>query len=260
MKYLFVSFLVLASMSLTAQEAEIETGKYLYRTFEKGEYELKYRILYPPDFSADNLYPFVIFLHGRGECGDDNEKQLTHGGKLFLDSIAEYPAVVIFPQCPTWDYWGDVSRPSSGTNRRFTFYGDEEPNVSLGLVMELSGEFLKKPFIDTSRFYVIGLSMGGFGAFELLWRMPGKIAAATPICGGGLKEKAALIGDTPIWIFHGVKDDVVNPRYSIRMLYGIQRARGRAKISLYPDANHNAWDPALSEPDYLKWMFSKSKK
>ncbi|MCB9292133.1 MAG: beta-glucosidase BglX [Lewinellaceae bacterium] len=256
------ALIFLVALFLLSQLAwsQVETGKYLYKQHQHEGYTLNYRILYPYDFDENKRYPLVLFLHGRGESGDDNEKQLVHGSKLFLDSLDKYPAVVIFPQCPETDYWSNIDRVQKDDGSlQFTFPADRPPNPSLAAVMDLAGRELAKPYIDENRLYVTGLSMGGMGTFELLWRMPEKIAAAAPICGGGAPEKASAMTDIPIWIFHGMKDDVVPPGFSIRMLKAIQQRGGLAKITLYPEANHNAWDPALAEPDFLPWMFSQYK-
>jgi predicted peptidase len=216
--------------------------------------------MYPHDFSENNKYPLVLFLHGMGERGTDNETQMTHGSKLFKDSLNSYPAIVVFPQCPPTDYWANLYRPDEGgSSRVFTFHTDEGMNPTLKMVSELVDGLLKEAYVDEDRFYVSGLSMGAMGIWELLWRMPDKIAAALPICGGGPRDKASDMASVPVWAFHGVKDDVVHFRYSVNMVRAIQGADGKAKISLYPDANHNSWDPAFAEPKFLKWMFSKRK-
>ena len=240
--------------------SQMETGKYLYKQHQFEGTTLHYRILYPRNFDENKRYPLVLFLHGRGECGDDNEKQLVHGSKLFLDSLDKYPAVVLFPQCPETDFWATIDRNQKDNgSSQLDFPSDRPPGPSLAAVMDLVNQELAKPYIDENRFYVTGLSMGGMGTWELLWRMPEKIAAAAPICGGGPPEKASAMVDVPIWIFHGMKDVVVPPNQSIRMLKAIQDLGGLARITLYPDANHNSWDPAFAEPDFLPWMFSKYK-
>ena len=264
MKKYNLLFLLLWLFSLNpvfAQQKPETSGGYLYKTHTKDNQTLNYRILYPLDFDESKTYPLVVFLHGAGERGNDNEAQLIHGSKLFLDSLEKYPAVVIFPQCPKTDYWANLYRPEEGgRERNFTFYTDKAPNPALALVMDLMDVMIEKDYIDEDRVYVTGLSMGGMGVFELLWRMPEKIAAALPICGGGPSEKAPEMIDVPLWIFHGFKDDVVHPRYSIMMMKAVQEAGGKAKISLYPEANHNSWDPAFAEPKFLSWMFSKRRK
>ncbi|MCB0578981.1 MAG: hypothetical protein KDD10_06685, partial [Phaeodactylibacter sp.] len=96
------ALILLVALFLLSQLAwsQVETGKYLYKQHQHEGYVLNYRILYPHNFDENKRYPLVLFLHGRGESGSDNEKQLVHGSKLFLDSLHKYPAVVIFPQCP----------------------------------------------------------------------------------------------------------------------------------------------------------------
>lgn len=250
-------FLLSLNGALSAQQTDPETGVYLTKIFEQDGKSLNYRILYPENFDENKKYPLVLFLHGAGERGDDNKAQLVHGSKLWQEHTEKYPAIVIFPQCPKEDYWANVTRPGGKGN--FKFAADGPPTKALAMVMQLADDYLKKDFIDTSRFYVTGLSMGGMGTFELLWRIPEKIAAAIPICGGGAPKNAAAMKDIPLWIFHGIEDEVVHARYSMQMLRAVQGAGGKAKISLYPNVNHGSWIPAFAEPEFLPWLFSKNK-
>jgi predicted peptidase len=262
MRWSIFLLLFIFSFSLFGQDSvgDIQTGTYLDKQWSSGNNQLNYRILYPHDFDSQKQYPLILFLHGMGERGVDNKTQMRHGSKLFLDSLKQYPAIVVFPQCPPTDYWANLYRPDEGgAARRFTFHTDEGPNPSLKMVLELTDDLLDKPYIDASRFYVSGLSMGAMGVWELLWRIPERIAAALPICGAGPVEKASAMSSVPLWIFHGASDSVVNPNYSIQLTKKIQQSGGKAKISLYPNVNHNAWDRAFAEPDFLSWMFSKKK-
>jgi len=254
MRYLILSSFFLLSFTF-ANSQDITTGEYLPMTYTSNETTLNYRILYPEGFDETKKYPLVLFLHGRGESGDDNVKQLVHGSQLFIDNMEKYPAIVLFPQCPVTDYWANIDRKETKNGLQFKFYSDREPNPSLAAVIALTNDFLEKPFIDVDRLYVTGLSMGGMGTWELLGRMPEKIAAAAPICGGGSKDLTPKMINVPIWAFHGVKDDVVPARYSIMMVEGVQKAGGKAKITLYPNANHNSWDPTFNDPKYLTWLF-----
>lgn len=260
MKYLTVLFFFLSLNIAFAQGQKIVRGEYQKRTFTHQETELNYQILYPKNFDKSRKYPLVLFLHGAGERGDDNEKQLAHGSKLFRDSMEKYPAIVLFPQCKTDDYWALAQRPN-GSKRggNFNFKTDQPPAPSMAATMALVEKMLGENYTDNDRFYVTGLSMGGMGTFELCWRMPEKIAAAMPICGGGPRPKAKEMTSIPFWVFHGVKDDIVHPRLSTGMVKSIQQAGGKAKISLYPDANHNSWDRAFAEPEFLAWMFAQKK-
>lgn len=259
-KYILLSLcgLLFAWASLGQTNTITVTGEYLKKTYVQNGNTLNYRIMYPNNFDENKNYPVILFLHGMGERGADNEKQLTHGSKIFRDSLDKYPAIVVFPQCPVTDYWANLYRPDEGGARRnFAFYYDKEPNPTMGLVISLITELMAEPFTDDSRLYVSGLSMGGMGTFEFSYRLQDKIAAAMPICGGGPRDKAKEMTQVPYWIFHGVKDNVIHPRFSIAMTRGIQQAGGKAKITLFPNANHNSWDPAFNDPEYLSWMFSK---
>ncbi|KAA3629876.1 MAG: phospholipase, partial [Bacteroidetes bacterium] len=111
-----------------------------------------------------------------------------------------------------------------------------------------------------SRVYIGGLSMGGMGTFEMVRRHPGVFAAAFPICGGAHPATAEAIKDVSWWIFHGAKDQVVLPKYSEEMYKSLKAAGADVKFTLYPDANHNSWDPAFAEKDLMEWLFSKSRK
>jgi predicted peptidase len=255
----FIIFFLVFSFSTISQEAPVGAS-YLEKSFKSNGQNLLYRIMYPKDFDQNKKYPLVLFLHGAGERGKDNKKQLSHGSNLFLDSLEKYPAIVLFPQCPPEDYWANLYRPDKGgASRKFEFHTDEAPHPTMVMVLELIDKLWNESYIDKSRFYVSGLSMGAFGVWELLWRIPNKIAAAMPICGGGPPNMALKMIEVPMWAFHGVKDNVVHVRYSRRMVTAVQQAGGKAKITLYPNANHNSWDPAFAEPTFLKWMFSKTK-
>lgn len=256
LKYTWI-FLLFTCHLLGAQSVD---QAYTHHSYEKDGNTLQYRMMLPPDFDQEKNYPMILFLHGMGERGTDNNTQLAHGAQFFLDSIQEYPAIVIFPQCPPTDYWANLYRPDKGgASRRFTYHTDEEAHPSLGLVIGLLDSLLQESHTDEERLYVSGLSMGGFGIWELLWRMPEKIAAAIPICGGGPTEMASKMTGVPIWAFHGTKDDVVHPRLSTNLVKAVQQSGGKAKITLIPGANHNSWDPAFADPDYLNWLFSHKK-
>lgn len=223
---------------------------------------MPYRILLPENYQPQKKYPLILFLHGAGERGDDNEKQLIHGGSLFLqDSIrAKYPAIVIFPQCSKDSYWSNVTFQYDSTGKRiaFLFKADSLPTKAMYLVMQLMKKTEQDYKINPGKKYVGGLSMGGMGTFEIARRMPETFAAAFAICGGANTATATQIKNTAWWIFHGLKDDVVNPEYSIRMADSLKNAGAEVKLTLYPDANHNSWDDAVKEAELIPWLWSHS--
>lgn len=237
-------------------------SKYEEEILVDGNDTLRYRIMYPKDFKETKSYPVVLFLHGAGERGNDNQIQLVHGGKLFAtDYLQErYPAIVIFPQCPKNSYWSNVDVDRSSYPIKLNFKYDEGPTKPLELVMQLLDETIAAPFTKDDQVYVMGLSMGGMGTFELLSRKPNTFAAAIPICGGGNPSSVATYANnTPLWVFHGSRDDVVNPLQSMEMVAALLKTGVYPKFTLYDFANHNSWDPAFAEPDLLPWLFSHQK-
>ncbi len=220
---------------------------------------LPYRILLPLNYDSSKTYPVVFFLHGAGERGNDNQRQLIHGAKMFLrDSVREkYPAIVVFPQCSNNDYWSNTLRTHNDKNKRsFDFVADGPAGRTMEMLQELVTQVLETYPINKRQVYVGGLSMGGMGAFELVRRMPKTFAAAFPICGGANPITAKQMKKTQWWIFHGAKDDVVPPYHSQNMYEALKKAGAKVQFTLYPNANHNSWDSAFAEPGLLAWLFS----
>lgn len=247
----------LLGMALHAQDY----SPYQKKIFILHQDTLRYRILYPKQYDLHKKYPLVVFLHGSGERGDDNEKQLSHGGDLFLqDSNREkFPALVVFPQCPADSAWAAFQvYQGSDSLRHFRFSLHTPPGTAMRLTVKLIGELVAGGQVDTKRIYLGGLSLGGFGTFDMLWRYPGLFAAAFPICGAGNPAAVKLYNRrTAVWIFHGAKDPVV-PYVNSKQMYAAMRKRGmQVKYTLYPDAEHDSWDSAFSEKDLLPWLFSK---
>lgn len=253
--YFFLGSFLVPAVLIAQGKAEFKREHFV----QNGD-TLNYRILYPNNFSKEKKYPVVLFLHGAGERGNDNEAQLTHGSDLFLKNRKNFPAIVIFPQAPREDYWAKVDVDRSVTPFEFNFKNEEEPTEALHLVMALLNSVTEENYVNKNRVYVGGLSMGAMGTYELLSRKPDIFAAAFAICGGA---DPAIVKNYPegfnIWIFHGEKDDIVMPEYSKTMAREINSHGGNAKLSLYPDDNHNSWDSALSEPYLLPWLFAHQK-
>ena len=217
----------------------------------------------PQNYDSTKKYPLVYFLHGAGERGNDNEKQLMHGASLFLreDTRKDYPAIVVFPQCAQNSFWSNVvfSQDNEG-KRKFDFPTGGEPTKAMILAQGLLDQLLKSYPIRKKHVYVGGLSMGGMGTFELVRRNPKLFAAAIPICGGANPATAEQMNKTSWWIFHGAKDDVVPPALSQQMYEALLNAKAGVKFTLYPEANHNSWDSAFAEKELLPWLFSQKRK
>jgi len=211
---------------------------------DAGE-QLRYRWLAPPRPRPRRRYPLVIFLHGMGERGDDNQSQLRNGVAEWLASDAaraEYPAFYLVPQCPPEEYWAG---PSAGLSR------------PAALVMQTLRALRRTCPVDPARVYLGGLSMGGFGVWRLLSRYPRTFAAAVMICGGGNPARARSLARIPLWLFHGAEDDTVSPEQSRAMVAALQRAGGNVRYTEYPGVGHASWFPAFQEPELLPWLFAQ---
>ena len=250
-------FLLLAVVT-QAQDRSLFQKKW----FVQGSDSLPYRILYPKHFDSEKKYPLVLFLHGSGSRGKDNEKQLFWGADLFLDSSnrEKYPAIVVFPQCPNTSFWNAVMFTKLDDSLRFSFPANKTPIKPMQLLMALSDELYANKNIDTNRIYVGGMSMGGFATYDILWRKPHFFAAAFPICGGGNPNQVSLYADRfPIWIFHGTIDPIVPVANSRLMYRTLKTAGANTKYTEYPGVYHDSWKKAFAEPDLLPWLFSQNK-
>ncbi|MCB0472892.1 MAG: prolyl oligopeptidase family serine peptidase [Flavobacteriaceae bacterium] len=257
-KLIVLAMALLSVITVNAQKESL----YQKQEYIKGEDTLLYRIMFPKHFSEARQYPLLLFLHGSGERGNDNEKQLVHGSKLFANEMVRdsFPAIVIFPQCPEQDYWSDVEVDRSSMPLGLKFQNKGTPTKALQLVIDLMKEYIGKDYVKSDQVYVMGLSMGGMGTFEIIYRQPDMFAAAIPICGGGDPETTASYAKKiPLWVFHGAQDNVVDPQFSIDMVSAILKEGGYPRFTLFDFANHNSWDATFAEPELLKWLFSHHK-
>ena len=218
--------------------------------------DFAYRLLKPAAIAPGARYPLVIFLHGAGERGNDNLNQL----KYFPTWMAEpsvrkaHPCFVLAPQCRDDQKWVDVdwsalvSTPQSPT-----------PTGDMLAVIAALEETIKREPIDPARIYLTGLSMGGYGSWDLAARMPERFAAVIPICGGGDEATAAKINDLPIWCFHGDADTAVRVERSRTMIEALRAAGGTPKYSELAGVGHDSWTPAYRDPDVLAWLFAQKK-
>ena len=243
---------------LSAQDMSLYQKKY----FVYNNDTLPYRILLPLNYDAAKKYPLILFLHGSGERGNDNDAQLIHGSGLFLrDSIRQnYPAIVVFPQCRQQSYWSNVKRfEDKHGEERYIYQTGGQPTLDMDLLQRLLKKIIKEYRVEKRQIYAGGLSMGGMGTFEIVWRNPKLFAAAFPICGGADVASAKRFKKIHWWIFHGAKDDVVMPQFSQRIVTALKKLNADVKFTLYPEANHNSWDSAFAEPGLIPWLFSKHK-
>jgi len=219
-----------------------EPTQFQPHTYRGGkDAELKYQLLSPTAAAqpGDEKFPLVLFLHGAGERGSDNQAQLKHGTGNFATAALrqKYPCYVAAPQCRTGQWW----------------------NTQADLLLELIADLQKQHRIDPQRIYVTGLSMGGFGTWELISRKPELFAAAAPICGGGDPAKAAACASLPIWVFHGAQDTVVRPELSRVMVEALKKAGGMPKYTEYPGVGHDSWTATYADPAFMEWLFAQKR-
>ena len=256
MKIHHLIVLLFLSIDIYSQDLSL----YESQVFISENDTLKYRILKPFNYDPAKQYPVHLILHGSGERGDDNVAQLTYGAKLFLkkENRENYNSWVIFPQCSINDRWPSLDSDSWDKN-----FDNEikKPNKSLALVILLMDKFIETKQVDKERIYLSGLSMGGMGTFELLYRRPDMFAAATPICGNGSIDFVDRYANkVHIWVFHGSDDKIVSPKHSLKMVNAIIHSGGSPKMTLYENTAHGSWINAFDEKDFLKWFHSKKNK
>ena len=215
---------------------------------------LNYRV-HHPYVETGKRYPLILFLHGAGERGSDNISQLEYGVKDILSFVqeAEQPTFLLAPQCPSEMRWTNIlGRTTSHPHL------PEFPSYPMKLVIELLETFINNKPVDPNRIYLTGLSMGGFGTWDLLMRRPHLFAAALPICGGGDTSKTCLIKHIPQWIFHGSADPIIVPEHSRRMVEALEGAGGNPRYTEYEGVDHNSWDQTYANTEVLKWLFRQT--
>ena len=238
----------------------VEHGPNLSHLFEKkvftdGENTLPYRIYVPKDLSPEKRYPLVLFFHGAGERGNDNERQLLHvTGQFFKDPASPlYDCIVIAPQCPTESMW--VTLPG-WVNVHYST--DETPeSLPLSLAFKLIEEAKVTYPIDPDRVYSTGLSMGGYATWDLLVRHTDTCAAAIPVCGGADYRYAQRLKDVPIYTFHGDADNVVPPAGTERMVDELLKlGNEKVRCIYYVGGGHGVWENAFSTEGLFDWLLS----
>jgi predicted peptidase len=219
------------------------------------EPSLPYRLLGPPPRMTGRL-PLVVFLHGAGERGRDNSVQLGNGAAELLgrpEARRRFPCFFVLPQCPPESRWVEVDWTAPG--HRLPAEPSQPLRQLLGLLAQLQAELP----VAVDRIYLIGLSMGGFGVWDLLSRCPQQFAAAVPICGGGDERQVEKLRGQPLWAFHGARDPVVAVERSRQMIHAL-RQLGSPPLPRYselPEVGHDAWTPAFAEPELLPWLFAQ---
>jgi len=208
---------------------------------------MPYRLFVPPTYDKAKKYPLVIWLHGGGSAGDDNLGQISRDNRLGThfwtrpENQERHPAFVLAPQSlGGWD--SNIGASMS---------------AELQLVLEILEAVRRDYSIDADRLYVAGQSNGGMGAWGLITKRPGMFAAAIPLCGAGNPGLAARAAKTPVWAFHGEKDDVIEVAESRNMIAAMKRGGGMPRYTEYKGVGHDIWELVFKEPELLEWLFAQ---
>lgn len=205
---------------------------------------LNYLLFLPQDYGVEpgKKWPLILFLHGMGERGNDLELVKKHGMAKILDKKDDLEFIVVSPQCPDDSFW------------------PAETEALNALLDTIVGAYA----VDTSRIYLTGLSMGGYGTWHLAAEHPERFAAIAPICGGamffsGLAAKIGALKDVPVWAFHGARDRTVSVAESADLVGALKKCGGQATLTIYPDADHDSWTRTYDNPELYAWFLSHKK-
>jgi predicted peptidase len=232
-----------AGLSALAAETAAPTNQIPMRfTLKKTqEVEVNYLLFLPRGYQENpgKQWPLILFLHGAGERGTNVWKVATHGPSKEAARRPDFPFLIVSPQCPERQVW------------------------SKDVLLALLDEVLVKYNVDRGRVYLTGLSMGGYGTWNLGLSYPERFAAIAPICGGGemislllsRTDKAEALKTLGIWAFHGAKDPVVKVEESQRMVDAVKRAGAQdVRFTIYPEANHDSWTETYKNPEFYDWL------
>jgi len=207
----------------------------------------EYLIYLPKDYDAHmkTRWPLMLFLHGSGERGTNLSKVAVHGPPKLVKQARDFPFIIVSPQCPANQRWDNDA------------------------LMALLDEIEEKYSVDKSRVYLTGLSMGGYGAWNLGLSYPERFAAIAPICGGGDisvllladPKRAGALKTLGVWAFHGGKDQVVPVSESERMVDALRKAGCKeVELTVYPDAQHDAWTETYNNSKLYDWFLAHRRK
>ncbi len=196
---------------------------------------LDYLLFLPTSYEQLDSHPLIIFLHGAGERGSNIDVVKVHGPPKIAPTKPAFPFIVLSPQCPAGQRWN-------------------APDVKALL------EHIKENYkVDRERIYLTGLSMGGFGTWDIASNYPYEFAAIAPVCGGGNPRNTRRMGHIPTWVFHGGKDTVVPISQSEDMVAGMEKAGGTPKFTIYPNAGHDSWTKTYNNPALYRWFLEHKK-
>lgn len=238
------------------------TSDFLYGSYEdstKYEHAMPYRYILPVNYDSSKEYPILMYLHGAGRRGNDNENQLNNPKPLFdrllsEENINKYPCIIVAPQCPEGEQWVDTPW-GKGTYKVSEVPVSDELSMAKDIILDFENRFS----VDTDRVYIAGQSMGGYGTWDMIMRNPDMFAAAIPQCAAGDVTQAESLKTMAVWAHHGEIDDTVPLSGSREMVAALKEAGStNVRYTQYPSISHEVQIETFKEPDLLSWLFSKS--
>jgi predicted peptidase len=256
---LLVAFLGATTLYLKKNRYILLSFRFKGTSFENEDgNKLLYRF-YKPDVKSGEKYPLVIYLHGGGQGGNDNLKQLDRVPAFFTSSDVQkkYPSFVIAPQCPSGVQWVNTTFKSMPFDHYDQSKIRESPEFTM--LLKLIDQLCKQYPIDKNRIYMAGFSMGSSGTWDFISRHPEIIAAAVPISGVSDTSTVKKILNIPIWAFHGENDDIAPVRLNRDMYELINKAGGNCKLTIFENNGHGCVKKTLNYPGLADWVFSQRK-
>lgn len=239
---------------LTPVESVYDVNNFAYCWSDN---DMPYRYYVPENYSDEYAYPVVLFLHGAGERGTNNEAPLIHVLQDWFNDTESpiYQSIIIVPQCPEEEQW--VNTPWENGSYDSDAVGESD---AIKEALAILDHVCKRDSVNLDRIYVVGLSMGGYGTWNLLMNHSDIFAAGMPMCGAADPSKANILKDIPIYAFHGDKDGVVPPAGTREAVQAIQAAGGeKIFYEEVPNVGHDVWKHAASRGDILRRMFEQRK-
>lgn len=233
-----------------------QTAEYLPGQVEIEGVSYPYLLLPPAEVVEGENYPLILFLHGAGERGSDNAAQKRH----FPERMAEMQAAtgqacfVLAPQCPNDVWWTPRTRGGQRGNVQL-----QPPVASMQAVMAALQEVVRSQPIDLERISLTGLSMGGFGSWDLAMRQPTWFSAVVPICGGGDPRMVARLAGLPLHVWHGGDDNVVPTAMSQQMVAAMKELKLPVQYTELPGVGHFSWPQAYGDVDCLKLLMTSKR-
>lgn len=190
----------------------------------------------PEDSILNSNPPILIFLHGKSLSGTDLNKVKKYGVIHEIEKGRKIPAIVVAPQVQS---------------------GHWVPEKVLEVL-----EYVQKTYkTDSTRIYVCGMSLGGYGTMHFAGKYADKITAAVALCGGGNEKDACNLATIPFWIQHGNKDYAVPISESEKMVNAIKKCDDSNLIyTVHPGADHGALEKVFRTDEMYDWLFKQRKK